>query len=281
MKSIGIKIGAGYLLAVALLVILGAASFRSVNRLQESAHWVNHTNEVLLMLGQMMQHMVDAETGERGYVITGEERSLEPYQHAITEAEKDIQKLRTLTSDNPVQQANIATLEPLIRESLTVLNEVVGHRRSGDFAAAQAIIKADKGKRVMDRIRLVVAEMSRTETELLTERSETERLAISNFKQGVLFGIGFAILFLAAACYLITANIVRPLARLTAVATEISRGEIGARIELTNRNDEIGVLAEAFDRMGGYLAAMAETARRITAGELATVVEARPQRQWP
>lgn len=270
MKSIGIKIGAGYLLAVALLVILGAASFRSVNRLQESSKWVSHTHKVLLALNQVQLNMVDAETGERGFVITGAEHNLEPYRQAVKAISTPLQQLRTLTGDNPVQQAKIANLDSLIRESLTILAETISLRRDDNTAAAQIAVKSNKNKIVMDKIRVLIADMNHIETTLLNERANQEQLTTHNFKTGIVLGIGLAILLLATACYLITTDIVRPLIRLTAVATEISRGKLDNRFSIGKRNDEVGLLADAFEKMGGYLANLAEAAQRIATGELSS-----------
>ncbi len=269
MKTIGIKIGAGYLLAVVLLVVIGTASFSSIDKLRENIAWVNHTHEVLQQLEMMQRHMIDIETGARGFVITGDEQYLTPYHSGIDKVGGDIRALRTLTSDNPLQQANIANLEPLVAESLAVLAKIVGSRKGGDFAGAQAMVKDNSGKTVMDKIRQVVTEMTNTETGLLASRSEEEELAVRNFKLVIVWGMGLATLVLAVACYLITGNIARPLARLTAVATAISQeGDLSARAEITDRGDEVGALARAFFRMTDYLATMADAARRIAANDL-------------
>ena len=80
--SIGNKIASGFGLALAVLLVVGAVSYDSTTKLSSSADWVRHTHEVLAGLDELLSAMKDAETGERGYVITGESPYLEPYNTA-------------------------------------------------------------------------------------------------------------------------------------------------------------------------------------------------------
>src|SRR6202790_2717148 len=78
--SIGNKIASGFGLALAVLLVVGAVSYDSTTKLSSSADWVRHTHEVLTGLDEILSGMKDAETGQRGYIITGEPSYLEPYQ---------------------------------------------------------------------------------------------------------------------------------------------------------------------------------------------------------
>src|SRR5580700_4905467 len=80
--SIGNKIASGFGLALAVLLVVGAASYDSTTKLSSSADWVRHTHLVLTDLDELLSAMKDAETGQRGYVITGESPYLEPYNTA-------------------------------------------------------------------------------------------------------------------------------------------------------------------------------------------------------
>jgi hypothetical protein len=72
--SIGTKIGSGFGLALAVLMVVSAVSYNSTTKLIDSAEWVRHTHEVINGLDEVVSAFKDAETGQRGYIITGEAR---------------------------------------------------------------------------------------------------------------------------------------------------------------------------------------------------------------
>jgi CHASE3 domain sensor protein len=105
---------AGFVIATAILVFVGWQPYRSTARFAEASEWQKHTYEVLRNLDETVARLVDAETGQRGYLLTGEEAYLEPYRGAIKNIDQTIGDLKSLTSDNPNQQKRIQILEPLI-----------------------------------------------------------------------------------------------------------------------------------------------------------------------
>src|ERR1019366_4310526 len=96
--KIGTKIGGGFALALAALLIIGVVSYRSTTALVEAAAMVDHTHLVLENLEQLLSTMKDAETGQRGFLVTGEERYLEPYNAAPGQSDKILKTVRELTS---------------------------------------------------------------------------------------------------------------------------------------------------------------------------------------
>jgi CHASE3 domain sensor protein len=112
--NVGMKIGAGFALALAILVAIGTVTYRSTAKLTETAEWVSHTYRVLDELEGVLSGMKDAETGQRGYILTGDEKYLEPYSGAQVSVNQGIKSLRDLTKDNVNQQRRLDILEPLI-----------------------------------------------------------------------------------------------------------------------------------------------------------------------
>ena len=102
--TIGTKIGGGFTLALAALLVIGLVSYRSTSELIETAGLVTHTHQVLENLEQLLSTMKDAETGQRGYLITGEDRYLEPYTSALGQIDQTLKEIRELTQDNPNEQ---------------------------------------------------------------------------------------------------------------------------------------------------------------------------------
>src|SRR5438876_3282791 len=105
--TIGKKIALGFGLTLAILVVIGFFSYQSTTKLIDTNRMVAHTHEVLTDLESLLSLMKDAETGQRGYIITGEERYLEPYQGALANLNQATKNLRRLISDNPDQQRRL------------------------------------------------------------------------------------------------------------------------------------------------------------------------------
>ena len=89
------------------LLVIAIVSYRNIHNLIESDRWVAHTHQVRSEIADLLVQLVDAETGARGYVITGVESYLEPYQSALDRIRKDLDEVRTLTADNPQQQRRL------------------------------------------------------------------------------------------------------------------------------------------------------------------------------
>ncbi len=163
----------GLILAFALADAV--VSYRMALRLVENARWVVHTHEVLSELEGTLSALKDAETGERGYLITGDESYLMPYKTGIVEVQEHLGSLRSLTSDNARQQRRIAALSSLIAHRLEQLRQGLDSFRTAGPAAARATILTGDGQRTMDAVRWIVAQMTNEETRLLSRRSETSR----------------------------------------------------------------------------------------------------------
>jgi methyl-accepting chemotaxis protein len=275
--TVGTKIGAGFALALAILVVIGGVSYRSTGKLTDTAASVAHTHEVLQHLEAMLSDMKDAETGQRGYLITGEDRYLEPFRAAQATSSQDMRALRNLTADNVNQQRRLDILESLINAKdgkFAELNETIDARRdrARGFAVALQLVLTDKGKKVMDDIRKTIDEMRNEENVLLKTRSDEAQTSARNTTLTIIFGTLAAVIVLALAGFIITRNIARPLRDLTAVAERITAGDLNVKVSANTRTDEVGVLARTFDRMTQSLRTMAGAAEQIAAGDLRSTI---------
>lgn len=163
----------GFGLALLILSIIGIVCYWSTAQLVEVAGKVMHTHQVLGELETLLSELKDAETGQRGYVITGDERYLEPYHASVEEVKPKLQEIAALTADNPNQQRQLRILRPLVASRLTVIQQTIELRKNKGFEAALQLILTDKGKRLMDEIRDVIHDMEDEEQRLLQQRSET------------------------------------------------------------------------------------------------------------
>jgi methyl-accepting chemotaxis protein len=173
--SIGNKIVAVFVVAIVIYGIVTGLTYRGIRQHDETTARENHTYEVLINLDRVLSALMDAETGQRGFVITGAEQYLEPYRRGKADVRKALERVRELTADNPVQRKHIANLDPLAMTKLSELEETIDLRRTKGFEAALAVVRTNKGKTVMDQVRVVIGEMRDEEQRLLAERREGVR----------------------------------------------------------------------------------------------------------
>ncbi|HEY3898541.1 MAG TPA: CHASE3 domain-containing protein [Chthoniobacter sp.] len=271
--NVGTKLGLGFGLAVVIFAFVGAMAFNSIVQLLDDSQLRKHSFELLGRLDETLSYLKDTETGQRGYLLTGEDTYLEPYQVALGKVDQDLQDLRKLTADNPRQQHRLDTLEPLVAERLASAKKVIDTYRSKTSEAAIQIIKTGADKAVMDEIRKVIGEMQSEEEELLAKRTEETQLSSQRTKWTIGLGTGVAIILAAIAGFLITQDIAQPLRGLTRIAERITAGDLNVKVPSNGRSDEVGLLSRAFDQMTKSLGTVADTAEQIANGDLRTTIK--------
>ncbi len=194
------KIRGAFAFALTCLVVIGTVSWMAVDRLRANAARVEHTHEVISRLEALLAATTDVETGHRGFIITGDERYLEPHRLALDAADGELQILREMTVDNPAQQVRLRGLATTVGERLKMSQALVELRRTGGFEAAVGQVLTGQGKVLHDRVRGQIREMTGVERTLLQQRElRTQRSAgtarIVILSGGILaFGfVGFAI----------------------------------------------------------------------------------------
>ncbi|MGA8145860.1 MAG: PAS domain S-box protein [Candidatus Acidiferrales bacterium] len=165
-------IGSGFVAAALILVFAGWESYRGTRRSSEAFEQQAHTYQVLQTLDALVARLVDAETGQRGYVLTGDEAYLQPYRDALKGLDQSTYALKELTADNPAQQKRVQILEPLIEQKLAELQRSIDLRRQQGLAAASQMVLQGSGKQTMDQIRVLAAEMVAEESGLLKYRTQ-------------------------------------------------------------------------------------------------------------
>jgi methyl-accepting chemotaxis protein len=266
--SVGAKIGAGYALALLILLLIGGLAYTSTNRLIEAANWRSHTHTVLVQLEDLYAQLLDAQTGERGYLLSGDEAYLEPYNAARGRIEAGLNAIRKLVADNPNQLRRLDALSPVVASQLAALQTTIEIRKAKGLTEAVREISLGEAKKRMDAIRNLVSGMESEERELLKQRSN---LAEDNAKRTistVIAGTVGAAFVIIMAGFLITRNIAKPLKEITTNAEQIVAGNFAVGVSVNGRRDEVGALTESFARMIGSLRAMADTARTIAEGDL-------------
>ena len=178
----------GFAMATVILAFVGWQSYRNTVRFAEASEWRKDAYEVLRNLDETVALLADAETGQRGYLLTGEESYLEPYRAATKNIGQTIGRLNSLTSDNAYQQKRIQTLEPLVEKKLAELQRTIDLRKKQGLAQANRVVLGGSGKQVMDQIRAVVAEMVNEEEELLKLRTQKTNQSVARSMSTIFTG---------------------------------------------------------------------------------------------
>jgi signal transduction histidine kinase/DNA-binding response OmpR family regulator/CHASE3 domain sensor protein len=161
-----LRIGLG--LSLLILFISSLASFTSIRNLIASADLVSHSNEVMTNLDAVISTLKDAETGQRGYLLTGEKEFLEPYNGAKEYALELLDKIENSTADNQIQQKSAKRLHEIIQNRLSIIERTIEVKDKGGNISVLELIN---GKKYMDAARSVVKGMQAEEKRLLDERT--------------------------------------------------------------------------------------------------------------
>ncbi len=261
--KIGARILSGYALALIAVGAVGTVLYRAMNELVESADWVNHTHRVKENISAVLGSVRDAETGQRGFVLTGAARYLDPYTAAIPAIDTELRTLEELTADNPAQQRRLETLRPLVAGKMGELAETVALRKERGEAAAVALVVTDRGKNIMDDIRRVLGEMDREESKLLADRDVRSK-ATARFATLVLALGSIAVLILVGTIgTLVQRSITRPLGAFMQFSGRVGEGDLTQEASVSSA-DELGELGRCLDQMVVGLRDVAGQARSAT-----------------
>jgi len=238
---------AGFGILLVLIFSIIFISYNNSEKLIKSTDLVLHSQTVTTKIEEIQTLLVDAETGQRGYTITGNEEYLEPYNLAVSDIPTHIKELENLIIE-PSQKENLERLEPMIEEKLSNLEKVIELRRDSGLIAAKEVVETGEGKRLMDQIRAVIGEMEDEEARILAERSkrpEEERklnnqLFVMFLFAGVVLGIVIT--------FVTSRTITRPIKKLTIDVDSITKGNLDIQIE-KSKIYEIQTLNESLNRI--------------------------------
>jgi methyl-accepting chemotaxis protein len=278
--TFGKKIAAGFALSFVLLVVVGAVAYTSINKLTTTSRWITHTHEVLEHIASVLSSLKDAETGQRGYVITGDDAFLEPYRTGTGDALNVVKELRRATADNPAQQKRIDSIEPLVAAKLAEMKLIIDLRAKGSVDEAVKTVRGGEGKRLMDDIRRVLDEMVNEERGLLKQRVEEGDGAASGAKSVIILGTLLSLALVTGAGFLITRSLSRQIGgsvgHIQSSSTEL---QAAAGQQATATKEQATAMNEISTTISELLATsrqIAESAQRVAqiAGQTAIAARA-------
>lgn len=223
--TVGSKIGAGYAVALVIIVALGVASYQNASGYVEAVQQRAHDYQVIDNLTTTLSAMQDAETGQRGYLIVGADRYLAPYNAALVNAYKELQNLKVLFGNDAGQLQELDQLHALIDTKFAELKDTIALRQDKGFEAAEQVVQTDKGKKTMDDIRTVIADMGRKAKATLDQRDAELNQKSNAAIHTIVYGVPIACAVLALLGWVVVRKITRELregiAKLASSASEI------------------------------------------------------------
>ena len=256
----------GFGLSLLLLIITSIASYSSITRLLSSSRWVEHTDSVIIELNNAMSTLTDAETGQRGYLLTGDTAFLRPYTGAQDRAIGYIDLVREMTVDNPLQQKDVGELRTIVSQRLTLLQDVIEQKKENNLVNLNDV---RKGRDDMDEVRDIVGRMEEEERRLLAQRvAQTREFATYT----PILIIAAAVLSLVITLFFYwrvhndyleraslyselqqkDADISQRIQIISGIADKISAGDYRTRVS-DEQKDSLGELAGALNKMAESL----------------------------
>jgi signal transduction histidine kinase len=205
--SNSLRRNANILLMAATILLVGAVgllTWLEFTSTVQARYMVRHTNEVITTVDELRIAMQSAETGQRGYLLTGRTDYLTPYRDAIARAIQFRVDLLGLTANNPNQQVRLDALAPLLLRKQTELSQTIRLRNDSGFDAALALVQTDVGQRLMGQMDAILADMRAEEEHLLDARRRQGDRAESIARALALSGSGLAVVLLALGAHLLT-----------------------------------------------------------------------------
>lgn len=188
-----------FVIAVFILLFLSSIAYKHNQDLNESSKLVMHTYEINIQLERLMSAIKDAETGQRGYIITRNARFLTPYIYSRDKVNTSFITLKKLTADNPVQQQNLQNLFKLIIQRFVSFENCLKYSDPKTYDKRKLDNHMFGGRILMENIRFKVDEMNDIEKNYLSKRLKIYDAEIS---LSPLFSIS---LFLVALCFILLA----------------------------------------------------------------------------
>ena len=267
MWTFGRRIAAGFAIAFALLAVIGAVAYQSIDAITKTSYWVTHSHIVRDHINSVVRGMNDAESSGRGFVITGDESFLASYQPSLDAVNKTVDELQALTVDNPDQQKRIAEMLPLIQQKVAALNRTIDLRRHGGFAAASAAVQSGGGEKTMNSIQKLADQMMSSEDALLKRRADEVEAASSGARNVIVWGTLLCLLFVTATGFYLTRTLTRQIGSAVGqVQSSSAELQATANQQATSAKEQATAMNEIATTISELLATsrqIAESAQRV------------------
>ncbi len=246
----------GFGTIIAIMTIMVSIAHHNMVKLDQANDITTHSYHVLREVNGILEDLINIETGQRGFALTGNPASLAPYTAGKQGVRQHLDAAKTLTSRNPAQQERLQKLDQEQQNWLSnAVDPIITLRREasdGNMERVVAAVQAGKGKAGMDAMRNVIAEITGAAESLLAQRTR-DAAALQAMTTQTLIGGGIVAALLAALIAVwLARNIVGPLHQAVAIARQVAQGDLTVQVQATAQ-DEAGQLLSALKEMNDAL----------------------------
>lgn len=256
--KISTKLYLGFGVITLIMILVLSFSYRNFNEESQSVAWNIHTYQVIGEADNILESLINMETGLRGYAITGKDTFLEPYNQGEIDFQEHIQKIKELTSDNSKQQQRIGDLLKDYQDwsksessSLISIRQKVDSNQ-GNITDVINFEMSQNGKKSMDDMRKLISDIQQEESSLLDQRTANLKITERNTRIVMISGGGIGLILAIFLALIISRNIIKGIGMLTLKLSNIAEaeGDLTQKVELSNK-DELGLMAQKFNLMLG------------------------------
>ena len=252
----------GAIVLLAAVILFAGIVVRDARNLVAETRAVERTRALIAELEVTLSTLKDAETGQRGYLLTGEPEYLQPYDRAVEAVRGHIDHLEALTRNNPAQQQVLRELQDLSRRKLDELAETIRLHQAGDPVGALRLVESGTGRELMDRIRASVDTMRSQESILLAERTQRTARAAREVTGAALLSAACFVGLLVAFLLIVREDLLgRARAETAALESEerlrTTLRSIGDAVLATDGNGRVAFLNPVAERLTGWPASEA------------------------
>ncbi len=255
-SSIAIRLIVGFGIILLLAVITSSLSYINISKFEEANKLNLHSYSVLDELDNILVAMINMETGQRGFVLTGDKSTLAPYLSGKDLVYSSINRAKLLTEHNNEQQALLIQIEKYSDEWITYANKIIENRKlvnMGYFSMDDLIQseKVGKGKVAMESLRNAILESENLEYSFLEERSANSVMRMATTKLVIIIGTFTMIVLAAIISFLTISSITKPINEIVKTLGIVASGDFSVKVptKLIAKKDEIGKLAFALNKM--------------------------------
>ncbi|MGA2090632.1 MAG: PAS domain S-box protein [Endomicrobiales bacterium] len=193
-----VMISGGFIMALAIALLMAGQFYRNTKTMSFYEGIVSQTNMAIQKMSDFLSYTKDAETGQRGFILTGKQEYLQTYFEARKHIDTTIVSLQKIIADNPSQQKRLQEILSLLKDKLAELQLTIDLRKTRGFQAANEIVETGRGKAIMDTIRQRVAAALNEQQTLLQARKNAKDTSERNTIQTVVAGavLSYALIFI-------------------------------------------------------------------------------------
>ncbi len=243
------KMIAAFALVIVISIIVNILSWSSLAYQQTANGWTVHTYEVLEKVDAVVAAMVDRETGVRGYLLSGDEAFLAPYEAGSKHYKEAFDEVVQLTSDNATQQQRLKDLNTLVDGWATEVaaQEIALMKDPATVEQARAMEIGGAGKKWMDGIRAKAQEIAADEAGLLVTRAEDAANAADQARMTLIQGAAATVVAVVIILFLLQKTLISPLLGMSGAMRKLAEGDTASAVPGMGRRDEVGQMAEAVE----------------------------------